>query len=291
MFTINQLEQYSGIKSHTLRIWEKRYNALKPHRSKGNIRYYDDNQLKKLFNIVNLLHANYKISTICSMSPQEILEKNEKLIIDHDKNIGFYINKLIEYGMNLQEIEFQKIYKSAIQKFNLIETYIQIIYPMLHKIGLLWLSEKLPPVQEHFISNLIRNNILQAINKIKNVPVHTADSPWILFLPENEYHEIGLLIAYYLIKKKGFPVYYLGANLSFECLQLLSLKNKKIHYVCFLIQSNNVHKFNTSLLKFTQQNKNCVFHLIGNATVLNDIKKNQKIQIHSNIQSFQSILI
>ncbi len=285
-FTIQQLSQYSGIKSHTIRMWEKRYQALKPNRSRGNVRYYDHEQLKKLLNIVNLLKVNYKISTICNMSQRQLLKINDQFLNDEKNNFTCYSNQLLEAGMFLQEESFQDIYNKSVNKFGFLNTYLQVIYPMLHKIGLLWLNEKIPAIQEHFISHLIRSNIL---NAIYNLPTPTnTEYPWVLFLPANEYHEIGLLMTYYLLKQKGYMVYYLGANVSFDCLDNISKLKGRLHMLCFLVQTVYLKQWNIELKKYIKKNHHIYMYIIGNEDILKQITLSPTMRFYSTLHSFHS---
>ena len=290
VFSIQQLSRYSGIKTHTIRMWEKRYKALKPKRSKGNVRSYDNNQLKKILNIVNLLQENYKISTICSMSETELIQTCEEILLAGNPSVDYFINCLIESGMNLREKDFLRIYDKAMDTFGFVDTYLKVVNPMLHKIGLLWLYEKIPLFQEHFISNIIRGKILQSIYDIKQAPTKNINNPWILFLPENEFHEIGLLIAYYLLKKQGYSVIYLGANLPFANLNNLKIKANYLHFVCFFVQTIEVKKRILELKPLIKKNAAHQFHILGHKPTLQSITTLPNMQLHDSIHSFQKIL-
>ena len=218
-FVISQLEAYSGIKAHTIRIWEQRYNALTPNRSEGNTRYYNSSQLRRLLNIVSLMNEGHKISELATLDDTEIFDiLNDQLISkanQYNPN-EFYISQLIGAGLAYDEPYFEKILSNCILRLGFGKTYTEIIYPLLVRLGLMWAGNLMPAVQEHFMSNLLRQKLFTAIDALP--PYDSVDNTWVLFLPENEFHEIGLLYAHYLIKKAGKRVIYLGSNVPKETL-------------------------------------------------------------------------
>ena len=211
-FSISQLAQFSGIKAHTIRIWEQRYSALQPHRSEGNTRYYDGLQLRRLLNIVSLMKYNFKVSQLCSMSDEQLFELQKQYHLEaiKDNDFEFFINQLVSAGVNYDEQNFDKFFSHCLLRFGLKKTYVEVLYPVLERIGIMWSINQMPPTKEHYITNLIRQKLFTAIDSL--VPERTNEEVWLLFLPENEFHEIGLLFASYLIRSKGQKVIYLGAN-------------------------------------------------------------------------------
>ncbi len=210
-FSISELSQYSGIKPHTIRIWEKRYHALKPNRSRGNTRHYDAKQLKRLLNISSLLGADYKISELCAM-PDEKLKSlhGTKFNPTVPATVDYFVSQLIAAALTFDEPQFVNIFSHCLLRYGLKDTYVLVLYPTLTRIGLMWLNDSLPTANEHFISNLIRQKLYTAIDSLP--PPKPGSPTWILFLPENEFHEIGLLLAFYLIRLSGQKVIYLGGN-------------------------------------------------------------------------------
>ena len=209
-FTISQLAQFSGVKAHTIRIWEQRYRALEPQRSEGNTRYYTDEQLRRLLNLVSLMDSGRRISDLAALKDRELFEllkqqlpKDELRTELPDK--GFFISQLVAAGMSYDAPGFEKILTHCLLRFGMTQTYTEVIYPMLSRIGLLWASNELPPAQEHFISNLLRQKLFTAIDSL---PLPPSDAPsWLLFLPENEFHELGLLMTDYLLQLLFFMVH------------------------------------------------------------------------------------
>src|SRR5690606_8449955 len=195
---ISQLSQFSGVKPHTIRMWEQRYQALSPNRTDGNTRTYTGADLKRLLNIVSLLSSRRRPSELCKMTNEELNKMVSALYGLEDKdNLDQFVPQLISAGMEFNESSFQKILSHCFVHFGISSTYRQVIYPMLDRIGLMWSVDKLPPAQEHFMCNLIRQKLVAAIDAL---PAASSSSPkWLLFLPEDEFHEIGLLFAHYVL--------------------------------------------------------------------------------------------
>ncbi len=226
-YSIKDLERVTGIKAHTIRIWEKRYNIVKPERTESNIRCYTDENLKRLLNISILVKNGYKISRIANLDNKEINDK----ILDISRLNNNYISQvesLIVSMIELDEFKFEKTLNTMIIKIGFERTVFEIIYPLFEKIGILWQTGSINPAQEHFISNLIRRKMLVAIDDLPAVT--SPDSKTIiLYLPEWEFHEIGLLLYEYLLRKNGFRVFYLGQSLPLEDLIAVAKIRKPDH--------------------------------------------------------------
>lgn len=215
VYTMAQIVALTGVKAHTLRKWETRYNFLEPERTDTNIRYYSDKQLKKLMNIGILTRNGYRISKIDKMSDEEIHKHIAATLIESSEEDD--ISALIISALEMDEVTFDSILKEQIVKRGLLQTTTQIIYPFLNQIGVLWGINKVMPAQEHFVSNLIKKKMFAAIDAL---PYPKEDAPVIMmFLTENEHHEIGLLLAYYMARDLGWKVYYLGQNVPTENIQ------------------------------------------------------------------------
>lgn len=209
-YSIKDLETLTGIKAHTIRIWEKRYELVEPSRTSSNIRFYDDEDLKKLLNISTLNKNGLKISKIANLSNEELGEKILELTRQQNSYDGL-IERLIVAMIDLDESKFEKIVANATIKIGFEEVIFKIFYPFLEKIGVLWQTGTINPAQEHFISNLIKQKLLVAIDGIA-VAKKSNYKTFVLFLPEWELHELGLLTYDYLIKKAGHNVIYLGQS-------------------------------------------------------------------------------
>lgn len=217
-FSISQLARFSGIKPHTIRMWEQRYNALTPNRSEGNTRYYDNKQLRRLLNIASLLESGYKVSELCSMPDKKLFTlvkelSNKEALNNIDE---FFVLQLVSAGMSYDEVSFDKIFSHCLLTYGIKDTYLRVIYPMIRRVGILWTADALEPAAEHFISNLVRQKLFTVIDSLP--AAKTDKDSWLLFLPENEFHEIGLLFANFLIREAGRKAIYLGANVPLESL-------------------------------------------------------------------------
>jgi DNA-binding transcriptional MerR regulator len=217
-YTIKELEHLSGIKAHTIRIWEQRYNVLCPQRTDTNIRYYGDSDLKTLLNISLLNEQGYKISKIAKMSPEQLKLTVQQLAEQETSSCSHHINALVAAMVEMDEERFDKVFSTAILQLGFHETMLQVVYPFLHKIGILWQTNNISPAHEHFVSNLVRQKLIVAIDG--QVVKRKEDAPtYLLYLPEGELHEIALLYMNYLIRAHHQHVIYLGQNLPFEDLQ------------------------------------------------------------------------
>lgn len=214
-YSIKDLERISGIKAHTIRIWEKRYGILHPGRTDTNIRYYCNDDLKRLLNIAVLINSGHKISHIASLRmdalKQKILELNN---VGSPENSG-QIENLIVAMLDMDEVKFEKVLNNSIIKIGFEETLFKVIYPLLNRIGILWQVGTISPVHEHFITNLIRQKVFTAID---GLPVERNDrsSTFLLVLPQWELHDIGLLVYNYLIRKSGNNTIFLGQGVPLQ---------------------------------------------------------------------------
>ena len=228
-FTIKDLENLSGIKAHTIRIWEQRYNFLKPQRTTTNIRYYSNSELKTVLNIALLNKYGFKISHIDRMQPNEIREKILSLG-DARAIQERIINDLVQEMVDLEMEQFEKIINSYITSKGIERTVIQIIFPFLEKIGILWQTGHINPAQEHLVTNIIRQKLIFAIET--TVSHIKLNKTFLLFLPEGEHHELGLLFMYYLLKSRGANTIYLGANVPVKDVEhVIKLKKPDISFI------------------------------------------------------------
>lgn len=212
IFSISDLEHLSGIKAHTLRIWEQRYDIIRPKRTDTNIRYYDDTDLKLVLNISLLKEHGFKISEIARMTLEDM---SQEVLSLTDKNLRYsdQIQALTLSMIDLDEERFEKIMATNALQCGFEQTMINIVYPFLIKIGVLWQTGAISPAQEHFISNLIRQKLIVAIDG--QIMRRDDCAKYMLFLPEGELHELSLLFANYLLRARQNRVIYLGQSLPF----------------------------------------------------------------------------
>ncbi len=228
-FTIKDLENLSGIKAHTIRIWEQRYHFLKPQRTTTNIRYYSNEELKIVLNIALLNKYGFKISHIDKMQPAEI--KDRVLSLGDAKAIQErVVNELVQEMIDLEMDTFEKIINNYISAKGIERTVVQIIFPFLEKIGILWQTGHIHPAQEHLVTNVIRQKLIVAIET--SIPRIRIDKTFLLFLPEGEHHELGLLFMYYMLKNRGIKIIYLGANVPVKDAEhIITLKKPDFAYI------------------------------------------------------------
>lgn len=210
-YSIKDVERLTGVKAHTIRIWEQRYGLVKPYRTDTNIRFYDDEQLKYLINISQLLKNGRKISHLCKM-PQEVLHSELKVLsqifTDRDRFFDLQIDNLVIAMLELDEDKFEKIVSTCTLRYGFESTMMNVLNPFLNKVGILWATGEINVAQEHFIANLIRRKLIVAIDA--QVVDKLTNRKFLLFLPEGELHEIALLFSKFLIKSRGFKIVYLG---------------------------------------------------------------------------------
>ncbi len=234
-YSIAELEQYSGIKAHTIRMWEQRYGLLTPHRSDTNIRIYNDEQLRKLLNVATLLQSGMRISLISKLSEEEFIKKLHKQLDDqmHKNAYAREINALIMAGLTYNEEAFHSAFADCMMRYGLEETYVEILYPVLKRAGLMWSTREMDVCQEHYISNLVRQKLFTAADNL------TAPKPdakkWVLFLPEKDAHDIGLLYTNFMIRQYGNKVFYLGQRVPLEDLAS-SIKQISPDYILTFIK-------------------------------------------------------
>ena len=236
-FSIKDLENLSGIKAHTIRIWEQRYNFLKPQRTTTNIRYYSNDELKTILNIALLNKYGFKISHLGRMQPNEIKEKILALGDVHAVQERI-INDLLQEMVELDMEKFEKIINSYIVSKGIENTVLQIIFPFLEKIGILWQTGHINPAQEHLVSNIIRQKLIVGIDTA--VSLTPQKKTFLLFLPEGEHHELGLLFIQYLLKNRGAQTIYLGTNVPLSDAEyVVKLKNPDIVFVHLTATGSN----------------------------------------------------
>lgn len=252
-FTIKDLENLTGIKAHTIRIWEQRYQFLKPKRTDTNIRYYTNEELKKVLNIALLNKYGYKISHIDKMGEEKV---NEKLLSLNQTQAQQerLINELIKHMVELNIDMFDEVLHNFISTRGIERTINQIIFPFLEKIGMLWITNHINPAQEHIVTNIIRQKIIVGIETVSTSL--KVNKTVLMFLPEGEFHEISLLFMHFIFKSRGINVIYLGANVPLKDVAY-TMQAKNPHFIFSHITSMgsafNFEKFITNAVKLFQQ--------------------------------------
>jgi MerR family transcriptional regulator, light-induced transcriptional regulator len=263
-FSIKDLESYTGIKAHTIRIWEQRYGLLKPERTEGNIRKYSDKELKSLLNISLLNQRGHKISEIAAMNEHTIAQLIDKYA-SSAQNDDTLIATLKLAMLNFDEKLFNSIVELRIATHGLEHTYIHVLTPFLHQIGLLWLSNAICPAQEHFISNLIRQKIYAHTDKLGTDLIVKHEKTFVLYLPELEFHELSLIMLNFALRSRGYRTIYLGQSVPVDDLYQVYQRVGQVHYISqFTTQPVNV-LLPGYLKKISEKfmDSNCEFHLTG----------------------------
>jgi MerR family transcriptional regulator, light-induced transcriptional regulator len=269
LFTIKDVENLSGIKAHTIRIWEKRYNFLKPNRSDTNIRRYSNDELKIILNIALLNKYGYKISQINQMS-HDVMLSSVSSIADIEARVNITVNQLLACMIDFDAENFEKILNKYIEANGIEKSILKVIFAFLDKVGILWLTNHINPAHERLVTNIIRQKIIAGIDAL---PVKKTALPSIcLFLPEGEFHEISLLYVSFLLKKKGVPTIYLGANIPFgELKTVTDLKHPHYLYTHLTTAGQNF-KFDKFLSIINKDFRNISTIISGRLTT-NYVKK------------------
>ncbi|WP_242093294.1 MerR family transcriptional regulator [Aestuariivivens sediminicola] len=216
-FSIKDLENLTGIKAHTIRIWEKRYSLLSPNRSETNIRNYSLESLQKLLNVSYLNNNGFKISKIAKLKEEEIPAAVRE-IASRAKEEDHAINALKIAMINFDQVLFYNTYNTLIQTKSFSEIFYSVFLPILNDIGLLWQTNTITPAHEHFLSVHIKQKILLNIERLQSLEPRPTNKTYILFLPDNEIHDIGLLFINYQLRSKGNHTIFLGESVPMDSL-------------------------------------------------------------------------
>jgi DNA-binding transcriptional MerR regulator len=255
-FSIKNLENLSGIKAHTLRIWEKRYNLLEPERTDTNIRRYSLDSLKRLLNVTLLYNHGFKISKIASLNEEEIPELVRSIALKSNSEqvaINAFKLSMINFNYDL----FDTNYNEILQHHDFQYVFLNVFMPLMRELGILWQTGAISPSHEHFITNLIKQKIHLQTELLQRKKPKRGEHPlFVIFLPENEIHELGVLYLNYLILNSGFRTIFLGQSLQTTSLETLYSYNTKFYFVTYLTVEPNkdeimpfISQFHENLLK------------------------------------------
>ena len=242
-YSIKDIERLSGIKAHTVRIWEQRYNILKPSRTDTNIRTYDGEDLERIWNISLLNNNGYKISNIAKLSDKELVDEVNKVLSTATKE-SLQVDTLVLCLLNMDEARFESTVNNSILQFGFESTIENVLFPFLRQLGNLWQVGLVSPAQEHYISNIIRQKLIVGLDRAQ--PANNPQAKTIiLFLPDQELHELGLIYAHYLAKLRGHKCLYLGQSLPISELVTISEAVNPDVLVCILtgqMSNDNLQK-------------------------------------------------
>jgi DNA-binding transcriptional MerR regulator len=251
-FSIKNLEHLSGIKAHTIRIWEKRYNLFEPERTDTNIRLYNLENLQKLLNVTLLYNNGYKISKIASFSSQEITENVHKLTINKnadDWSIGLFKLAMINFDQRL----FTKTFNDLLEQFSFSEVFKNVFVPLMNELGVLWQTNSISPSHEHFITSLVKQKIHAMCEDLQQQSTRRTDRRFVLFLPDNEIHELGLLYLQYEVLNNGFQCVFLGQSVPIESLNNLVDIGEPITFITYFTIEPTQDKIKAYLNTFNSE--------------------------------------
>jgi MerR family transcriptional regulator, light-induced transcriptional regulator len=287
-YSIKELERLSGIRAHTIRIWEKRHGLVTPQRTKTNIRFYSDDDLKKIINVSVLNNHGVKISKIANLTQTEINQRVSELS-ESKNSVDIYIEQLVVAMIDMEEERFEEILGKLSLKIGFERMMLEVIYPFLEKIGVLWLTDNVTPAQEHFISNLIRNKLIVATDSL-HLPGKDAHRV-ALFLPENELHEIGLLFYCYICKKNGLRTYYLGQTVPYVSLKSICEEHNPNLIVSSFTSLPQSHAIQNYVNRLAADFPKTKVLLTGYALKKTAIKPPLNVHLFDNALSFKELVI
>ncbi|MDF0715423.1 MerR family transcriptional regulator [Muricauda sp. 334s03] len=250
-FSIRDMENLSGIKAHTIRIWEKRYNLFSPERTDTNIRTYNLESLQKLLNVTLLYNNGYKISKIAQLSEKKIPALVNKIVSQKSGN-NHTLNSLKMAMLNFDQSIFLKTYNELMKEKSFMEIFNEVFIPLLNELGLLWQTNTISPAHEHFISNLIKQKIYIHTEKLLLEQPRKGDDVYVLFLPENEIHELGLLFINYQLALQGHQTIYLGQSMPIENLKDLLKYYSNIKFISYFTVSPPADSLDDYFEQFTE---------------------------------------
>lgn len=286
VFSIKDLENISGIKAHTLRIWEQRYGILKPDRTDTNIRHYGDQELKLVLNIALLQEkGGFKISEIAKMSDAEIVSHILQLSETSFNHVD-HMQALTIAMMDLDEARFQALTRNIVNAHGFEYYMLEVIYPFMRRLGTLWLSGSVGPAQEHFISHLIRQKLIAAIDQ-QDLSLKPNAKRVLLYLPEGELHEIGLLFANYVFRARKHAVVYLGQSLPYDELLLAYSIHKPDYIFSVFTTEPSVDEIDAYMAQMAVDMPNTKIILTG--YVVLQPERKLPVGIHT-IPDFQSLI-
>ena len=289
-YLINDLERLTGIKAHTIRIWEKRYALISPSRTATNRRFYNGDQLRKLMNVATLLANGHKISAVAGLSNEALAGKIEEMQTGHNPDMvsAAFIHDLTMAMLTFDEAAFERVFAAANTRFGFFEGMLQVFYPFLSRIGMLWSVDKAMPVQEHFANSIIRRKIIAATDGLKQ-PV-PGSRKMLLYLPANEWHENGLLFANYIIRSRGIDTIYLGQNVpSADIAKVIGLTNPE-SALTFYISPKPKDEIRADINSISKENPALNIYLAGSDDLLGDIDfGNTQVRYLNGVQSIMAI--
>jgi len=287
-YSIKDLERLSGIKAHTIRIWEKRYGVVEPRRTDTNIRYYTNEELKKILNVAILNNYGVKISKIVGLSTEELHQKVIE-ISNEEVEESLQIESLVIAMVEVDESRFEKILANCTLRLGFEQTLLRIVYPFFKKVGLLWQAGAINPAQEHFISNLIRQKLIVAIDS-QGMMVKENPKRYLLFLPDGELHELGLLFYSYIIQKAGHKVIYLGQSVPVGDVVSVNEQNPADFIITSTLSIGAIDEVNNLLQLLISKFPNTPIVLSNKIERADQLMSHKNIIVNKSLDEFKEML-
>ena len=288
-YSIDQFSSITGITKFVLRTWENRYDYLKANRSETNIRIYTDDMVVRALNTNYLLENGYKISKISSISKIDLFKIVDEIKVKQiEGRESYYISQIIISSLEFNTSKFNKLFEDGVSDFGMLDFYKKVILVTLDRIGILWLTNRMVPSQEHFLSENIKQKLITASDIYFNK--ENVRETWLLFLPENEFHEIGLLFARFLLVKNGFNVIYLGSNLPHESLNQLDGKIKIDNILMFAISNSSIININSTVEYLESNFHSANKYIISSEMNSKMIVKKSSVNVFTDVNSFINII-
>ena len=288
-YSIDQFSSITGITKFVLRTWENRYAYLMANRSETNIRIYTDEMIVRALNTNYLLANGYKISKISKISEIELIKIIDEIKVKQiEGKEDYYINQIIISTLEFSTSKFNKVFEEGVLDFGMLDFYKKVILTTLDRIGILWLTNRIAPSQEHFLSENIKQKIASATDIYLNQ--ENKKETWLLFLPDNEFHEIGLLFARFLLFKNGFNVIYLGSNLPYESLNQVNEKIKIDNTLMFSVSNSSIININSTIEYLESNFHSANNYIVSKGIATKMISKKSTINILFDVNIFINII-
>lgn len=287
VFSIKDLENLSGVKAHTIRIWEKRYNLFEPQRTHTNIRVYGNDELQKILNIALLNKNGLKVSKIAKLTDDQIRNEISSLL-EEDNDYEEAYNKLKMAMLNFDRALFDNVYEDLLKELSFKELFIKVFARLLMEIGVLWHTNTIQPVHEHFISTLISQKILLNIEKLPATNSESENMTYVLFLPVNEVHQIGLLYVHYELLSQGKSSIYIGPNVPIRNLEFLQSLHDNIEFISYFTvepPKENAEAYIDEMHREVLSKRNEKFHILGRQ-LENYHTEHKNVLIYDDLKSF-----
>ena len=288
-FSISDIENLTGIKAHTIRIWEQRYQCFGTKRTETNIRYYDDADLCRFLNVAILIENGYKISKISTLEIEEINDLVQKLKGDH-YNLNIQVQMLFNAMLKMDDIEFDEILDGCIKDLGVETAVSDIVFPFLRKVGFMWQVAAINPAHEHFATHKIEQKLIELTYLCKKSNKYKGKKKYLLFLPPNENHEVGLLFAQYLLKSNGHQTLYLGQNLPYESLKEVNDYYEPDFAISILTVASRDEHIDVMIDKLKSCLGNTPLILAGNLIKSTSHLEDKNLVLIQNISEFTKII-